>query len=374
TVLLTHYAKRYPEKCAWYHLSDTDNDIMVFARYLRKAVAKIAPDFSPDFSPYLTLDQNEALVRNLALDFAAAFRALGERELCLVLDDFQTVTSDWIFQFLNMLWDSDHGGLRLFLCTKSAPPPFCARYLLERGALVLGADSLAFNLDEIRLLVEEYTVPEQLEAVTKAIQTNMEGWPAGVSFALLYFRQRQTKITERDMDSACQQSYLRDYFMHELFRKLPFELQQFLSCTSVLDYLRPDVCNALAGIDNASGQLSYLERENLFILRLSGGGQIYRYHAMFRNFLVSQLQHDHSLRLLEQAADFYLRTPDKAQAAEYAIACGDGVRLQTALESAGAEALARGQLDTLRRWLEELRAMGTPPTAEILLLTGQYCE
>ena len=59
TVLLTHYAKRYPDKCAWYHLSSTDNDIMVFARYLGKSVAKVFPEFEPDFSPYLALDQNE---------------------------------------------------------------------------------------------------------------------------------------------------------------------------------------------------------------------------------------------------------------------------------------------------------------------------
>lgn len=374
TVLLTHYAKRYPHKCAWYHLSDTDNDIMVFARYLSKSVAKVLPEFAPDFSPYLALDQNEALVRNLALDFAALFRSLGDREICLVLDDFQVIENDWIFQFLNIILDHQPGGLRLFLCMKSAPPAFCARYLMERSALVLGADSLAFNLEEVEQLIGEYTAPENLEAVARAVQTHMEGWPAGVSFAILYFRQRQIPMTEREIEQACQQSFLQDYFMHELFRKLPFELQRFLTSTAVLDYLRPDVCNALAGIDNAAGQLSYLERENLFILRISGSGQLYRCHGLFRNFLLTQLQPAQRKRLLEKASDFYLRTPDKAQAAEYALACGDGERLQNAVETAGRDALAQGRLNTLRRWLEGLVAAGTPPTPDILLLGGQYCE
>ena len=374
TVLLTHYAKRYPEKCAWYHLSETDNDIMVFARYLHKSVAKVAPEFEPDFSPYMALDQNEALVRDLALDFAALFRALEGREVCLVLDDFQVIENDWIFQFLNIILDNQPGGLRLFLCTKSAPPAFCARYLLERSAMVLGADSLAFDLEEVKLLIGEYTVPENLERVAQAVQAHMEGWPAGVSFTVLYFRQRQSKMSEQELDQACQQSYLRDYLMHELFRKLPFELQNFLTSTSVLDYLRPDVCNALTGGDNAAGQLSYLERENLFILHLSGGGHIYRYHTLFRNFLTGQLQPGRRLQLLRRASDFYLHTPDKAQAAEYAIDCADGDRLQSAVETAGREALAQGSLNTLRRWLEELRALGTPPTPEILLLRGQYGE
>ena len=374
TVLLTHYAKRHPDKCAWYHLNDTDNDIMVFARYLSKSVAKVAPEFVPDFTPYLALDQDEALVHNLALDFAALFRSLGEQELCLVLDDFQVIENDWIIQFLNIVLDHQPGGLRLFLCMKSAPPAFCARYLLEGSAMVLGADSLAFNAEEVKCLIGEYTEPENLEQVARTVQTHMEGWPAGVSFAILYFSQRQMRITEKEIEQACHQSYLQDYFMHELFRKLPFELQHFLTSTSVLDYLRPDVCNALAGIDNAAGQLSYLERENLFILRLSGSGHLYRCHGLFRNFLLNQLQPAQRKWLLEKASDFYLRTSDKAQAAEYALACGDGERLQSAVEIAGRDTLAQGRLNTLRRWLEGLSASGTPPTPEILLLRGQYCE
>jgi len=374
TVLLTHFAKRYPDKCAWYHLDRTDNDIMVFVGYLSRSVARVAPEFEVDFSPYLQMEQNEALVRNLALDFAESFRLLGDREICLVLDDFQVVESEWVFLFLNVLWDSDHGELRLFLCTKSAPPAFCAKYLMEQRAVVMGADSLSFNLEEIRLLARDYAAPEQLDAVARAIQTRIEGWPAGVSFALLYFRQQQCRMTEQELEQACQQRYLQDYFMHELFRKLPFELQRFLTCTSVLTYLRPDVCNALVGIDNAAGQLAYLEQENLFILRLSGSGRIYRYHSLFRHFLIGQLPPAQRVHLLEQASDFYLRAPEKAQAAEYAIACGDGDRLQSAVEAAGPEVLARGQLDTLHRWLEELRTLGTEPSPEVLVLEAQYRE
>lgn len=374
TVLLTHFSKRYPDKCAWYHLDRTDNDIMVFVKYLNWSVSRIVPSFEVDFSPYLQLEQNEALVRNLALDFAGAFRALGGQEVCLVLDDFQVLESEWVLLFLSILWESDHGALRLFLCTKSAPPAFCAKYLMEQSAVVLGADLLSFNLEEIRLLAGDYASPEQLDAVARAIQSRIEGWPAGVSFALLYFRQRQCRMTEQDLEEACQQRYLQDYFMHELFRKLPFELQHFLTFTSVLTYLRPDVCNALAGIENAAGQLAYLEQENLFILRLSGSGHIYRYHSLFRNFLIGQLQPEQRTQLLEQASDFYLRAPEKAQAAEYAIACGDGARLQSAVEAAGPETLAQGQLDTLRRWLEALKRLGTPPSPEVLLLEAQYRE
>lgn len=373
TVLLTHYTKRHPEQCVWYHVGESDNDIMVFSRYLWAAVSRAAPELEFDLSPYLTLQQDEELVRNLALDFAVVLRGRKGERLNLILDNFQVIQNEWIFLFLNLLLDSRPRGLRLILATKSAPPAFCARYLLEGSALVLGAESLAFDLEEVEQLIAADTAHDRLAATAQALQNRMEGWPAGLCFTILYARQTRLRVDQLDLDQACQQPYLRDYIMHELFRKLPFDLQQFLVCTSVLEYLRPDVCNALLGIDNAAGQLAYLEQENLFILRLSGG-PIYRYHSLFRDFLDSRLKPGQRAALLAQAADFYLRTPDKAQAAEYAIACGDGERLQRALEDAGREALFRGELSTVRRWLEELRAIGAPLTPEMCLLKGQYLE
>ena len=374
TVLLTHYARRCPEPCAWYHLGESDNDIMVFARYLWTAVSRAAPELEFDLTPYLALDQDEMLVRSLALDFAEMLRGLEGTRLHVILDNVQVIQNEWVFLFLTLLLDSRPQGLRLLLGTKSAPPPFCARYLLEGAAQILEAESLAFTLEEVERLIEPDTDPRQLSATAQALQARMEGWPAGLSFTMLYARQRRLSVDQLDMEQACQPPYLRDYLMHELYRKLPFDLQQFLVRTSVLEYLRPDVCNALTGADNAAGQLAYLEQENLFILRLSGGGAMYRYHALFRDFLLSQLQPGQRAELLAGAADFYLRTPDKAQAAEYAIACGDGERLQSALEDAGREALFRGELSTVRRWLEELKTMDAPLTPETDLLRAQYRE
>lgn len=374
TVLLTHYAKRHPEECAWYHLNEPDNDIMVFVQYLRESIIRVAPEFAMDISRYIALDQNEGMVHSLAAEFAREMRELGDLRLTVVLDDFQVISNDWVLQFIRILLDSGWPGLRLILCMKSAPPAFCARYLMEGNALVLGADSLAFNQDEIKTLITDQCSAAVLDEVSATVLKRTEGWPAGISFVMLYFRQWQREMTVQEVDQACRQSYLRDYFIHEMFRKLPYELQQFLVNTSVLDYLRPDVCNMMLGIDNAESQLAYLEQENLFILHLSGDGRIYRYHALFRNFLRSQLKEGQRRQLLGNAADFYLRTPDKAQAAEYAIACEDGERLLSAVESAGFDVLKKGHLNTLGRWMERLEAFGTPPTPEILLLQGLYNE
>ena len=374
TVLLTHYARRHPDECAWYHLNEMDNDIMVFVQYLRESIVRVAPEFAMDVSRYIPLDQDDSMVHSLAGEFARELRELGDIRLTMVLDDFQVIHNEWIFRFIQTVLDSGWPGLRLILCMKSAPPAFCARYLMEGNALVLGADSLAFHQDEIKTLIQDQCGAAALDEVSGTVLKRTEGWPAGISFVLLYFRQWQREITVQEVDQACRQSYLRDYFIHEMFRKLPYDLQQFLVNTSVLDYLRPDVCNMMLEIDNAESQLAYLEQENLFILHLSGDGHIYRYHALFRNFLHSQLKEGQRKQLLGRAADFYLRTPDKEQAAEYAIACEDGERLLSAVESAGFDMLRKGRLNTLGRWMERLEAFGTSPTPELLLLQGLYSE
>ncbi len=380
TVLLAQFARLHPGGCAWYHLNETDNDLMSFAQYLSESIAKAVPEFGINFDAHLTLEYGETpehdwiMVQGLAAEFCQQLRLLQGRELWAVLDDFHVITNEHIIQFLQLLLDNQPGELWLILCMKSVPPSFCARYLLERKAVLVGAEQLAFQEEETRKLIEDYAQPRNLDRVAAAVQKYTEGWPAGISFTMLYFSQRQYTMSEEDVEHVCQQSYLQDYFLHELYRKLPYELQHFLTATSVLVYLRPNVCNALAGVDNAASQLSWLSKENMFVLRLPGSDQIYRYHNLFKNFLLGQLPSSRRRRLLEQASDFYLRTTDRALAVEYAIECGDPERLQNALEAAGSDALEKGQVDTVGRWLEEHQAAGISSSPEILLLEGQYHE
>jgi DNA-binding SARP family transcriptional activator len=98
--------------------------------------------------------------------------------------------------------------------------------------------------------------------------------------------------------------------MHELFQRLPQAIQTFLIGTSILEFLSVELCDSVLGVGDAHdahgfgggydardardgsggydtrGALDYLERENLFIHRVGQSERLYRYHNMFKEFLM----------------------------------------------------------------------------------------
>lgn len=372
TVLLTHYVHRAKSPCAWYHLAEPDNDRMVFMHCLRRSVQQAAPEFSFDEERYAAMEQDEGWLAAITYAFVEAFEALDGARLSIVLDDFQAVTSPMIYTILQTLLDSLPNGVRILIATKSAVPAFCARYILQGDALVLGQTELSFTDEEARAAIEPVANGADIDHLVESVMHSMEGWPAGIRFAILYLRQLQSAVSEPDYTALYNRNLVHDYIMHELFRKMPYELQQFLSMTSALDALSVNVCNAVMQRNDAQGTLAYLERENLFIIHTGDSDQHFRYHMIFREFLSQQLHPEVKLQVLERAARFYLKTSDKEQAVEYAIACDDSALVQFAMEAVGMFMLEQGKLETLSRWIDYLYSRSAQFTARIHLILGCY--
>lgn len=85
----------------------------------------------------------------------------------------------------------------------------------------------------------------------------------------------------------------------------------------MLYYLDSRICNAVAQIKNASGQLRYLVQENMFVQRTEGNFEVYRYHSMFRDFLMSQLTQEEQSELCGRAAACYLGNGQPQQALDW---------------------------------------------------------
>ena len=69
TILLAHYAEKTEESYAWYHLSDTDNDIAVFLQYISAAMKRSVAGFGFDSDAYAPLPQCRETLEGMAYDF-----------------------------------------------------------------------------------------------------------------------------------------------------------------------------------------------------------------------------------------------------------------------------------------------------------------
>jgi LuxR family transcriptional regulator, maltose regulon positive regulatory protein len=162
----------------------------------------------------------------------------------------------------------------------------------------------------------------------------------------------------------------------EALAQQPKAMQRFLRRTAVLDQLCGPLCEAVLGPSAAAVLLRRAEASGLFLIPLDHRREWYRYHDLFREFLLGELRRTEPgiiTTLHRRAADWYEASGSPARALEHLLCTADWdrtVRLATALAKPTYDA---GKLPTMNRWL---RVIGDesieryPPLAVISAWAG----
>jgi LuxR family transcriptional regulator, maltose regulon positive regulatory protein len=109
-----------------------------------------------------------------------------------------------------------------------------------------------------------------------------EGWPVGLCLAALIERESHGWAQAVAGDDR----YVADYLYRETLIRQPEAVQRFLRRTAVLDQLSGPFCEAVLGSPAAALQLRSIEAHGLFLTPLDRRRQWYRYHGLFREFLL----------------------------------------------------------------------------------------
>ncbi len=375
TVLLTHFGENTAQVCAWNNMNISDNDSIIFMQYLSASLNKVLPAFDFDVRTYTASFQAEEILDTALEEFVSRLNeALSTvpYNINLILDDFQAIDNESVFYIIQVLIARSAKNLRILIATKSAVPPFCFRYILEGTADIIKQSDLSFTFEEICSLFRILLQEETNDSLVKTIWHKSEGWPAGVMFAYLHLKQQEGWPANQNSIWTCQKTALDTYFMHELFKKIPYDIQTFLINTSLLEFLNKELCNSVLHIENSQSMLLYLERENLFTSRVGQTDGCFRYHSLFKEFLESMAQPEKRQEILTRAAEFYLKTPEKEAAVEYAMSAGNWDLMQFALETVGNDFTNQGKLAPLSRWLSVLEENQIKLSAKNTLLAGSY--
>lgn len=368
TQVLANYVSRFGGKCAWYNLSETDNDFMSFVRNFSKSVMTAAGTAGEAFQADVSLQEDfDILVEKLVLWLDDQID-----ELNVVLDDFQEITNGDILNLVDVLIETMSEKIRFFIVVKRSLPLFLEECVAAGTAVCIGSEELKFQQSEIEILLDCFVVPEDRQKASELIWTTTEGWPVGVAQIMIQLRRQRKAVTLEPVKIICDKLEVTDYFMTQVYQMLPFDIQTFLKKTAVLDYMTPAVCNQIMGIYNSDGMLRYLVSEKLFVQSLGEGIGLYRYHSIFQRFLISQNTEQQRLDSLKQAAYYYLKKGDKIQAAEYARRAGAADIVMAVIEAYGEEMLKERLYETLRRWFEFLDTEHAALTAKAQLVFGKY--
>ncbi len=303
TTLLAQLAEATDQPLAWCQLDAGDSDPVVFLSAFIESLRHTRN--APDSEACARMGRAAlALLSNMEADLSITPRRVltvlinelleqVERSWLVVLEDYHEIANPAVHELLILLLENAPPGLTLIISTRADPPLPLAR-LRARGLLAeFRAEDLRFSEEEVRAWVRT-RLPEATPEDIRALEDKTEGWAAGLQLVLAALAGRNPESRSRLIEGIQgSHRYLFDYLISEAFQRQPPATQRFLLVTSVLNQMDAAACAALPGIEHPQAMLAELERKNLFVSSLDEAHRWYRYHQLFREFLLDALRRDH---------------------------------------------------------------------------------
>jgi len=336
TTLLSQWAERSGQPFAWVSIDEHDNDPKVLLSYVAEALDRVQPVGERVFEALAS--PVSSVPGSVVPRLGSAFWSMTE-PLVLVLDDVHLLHQTECRDALSVLADHVPGGSRLVLAGRNEPPLRIARLRAEGRISEIGPGDLSLTREEAISLWHAAGVTLGQDDLT-ALHQRTEGWPAAISFG------GDDRLVSQYMEA-------------EFLARVSHRHRVFLTRTAVLDRMCGPLCEAVLELPGSAATLAELSRSNLLLVPLDRRRMWYRYHHLFRDMLLADLERlEPGLVpvLRRRAAQWCLRHGRTEEALEYFMAAGDvdaaaGLRGELAKErgpgASGAPSLTAAELRVL---------------------------
>jgi ATP/maltotriose-dependent transcriptional regulator MalT len=346
----------------YYRLNDADADVPQFVSYLTAGICRYEPEFGTKIKSFLG-DRHAAgslSGGSLVEIFLHEVSRLPARERWIVLDDYQQVDrSPWVPSIVASLVQTMPTGTRLAIATRSVPELPLSRWRVQGDLIELGLIELAFTWPETQQLFLEATGARMDQVPLKTVYSRTRGWAAGLALACQIAATHSPEETVRIIEGyQGKGSPIYDYLAEEVYRSQPPAMRSFLRRSSVLKYLSANACDEILGTQDSGTILEDLHRIGLFLLPVEGRGRLFKYHQLFRDFLLSKLQEEEAQEtisnLRRRAATSLEAVRDWNEAVLQYAAAGDFPSAARLVMRMGEDTIESGRVQRVSRWLREL--------------------
>ena len=285
TTLLAQWAERNGQAFAWVSVDEADNDPKVLLSYVAAALDRVQPVGERVFEALAS--PVSSVPGSVVPRLGSAFWSMTT-PVALVLDDVHLLRNQECRSALSVLADHVPGGSRLVLAGRDEPPLRIARLRAEDRLLEIGSGDLALSRQEAAALLRAAAVTLGGDDVA-ALHRRTEGWPAGLYLAALYLREGGpvgTAAVSFGGDDRLVSQYMEAEFLARISRRH----RAFLTRTAVLERMCGSLCEAVLELPHTAAVLSELARSNLLLVPLDRRGKWYRYHHLFRDMLLAELE------------------------------------------------------------------------------------
>jgi LuxR family maltose regulon positive regulatory protein len=352
TTLLAQWAARDGQAFAWVSLDDRDNDPKVLLSYVAAALDSVQPVGDQVFE---ALASNTSSVPGTVVPrLGSAFWSMTA-PVVLVLDDAHLLWNAECRDALSVLADHVPPGSRLVLAGRDTPPLRIARLRVEGRILEIGPAELSLSRQEAASLLHAADVPLGDDDVA-ALHQRTEGWAAGLYLAALYLREGGSVQGAEDAFGG-DDRLVSQYMESEFLGRISARHREFLTRTAVLNRMCGPLCEAVLDQPGSAAELAELVRSNLLLVPLDRRGFWFRYHHLFRDMLLAELERlepDLLPVLRRRAAAWCEANGRPEEALEYAMAAGDVDAAARLTQSLWVPTDRQGRFVTLQRWFRWL--------------------
>ncbi|MGB6615447.1 MAG: hypothetical protein WBE95_15305, partial [Trebonia sp.] len=352
TTLLAQWAARDGEAFAWVSLDDRDNDPKVLLSYVAAALDSVQPVGDQVFE---ALASNTSSVPGTVVPrLGSAFWSMTA-PVVLVLDDAHLLWNTECRDALSVLADHVPPGSRLILAGRDTPPLRIARLRVEGRILEIGPAELSLSRQEAASLLHAADVPLGDDDVA-ALHQRTEGWAAGLYLAALYLREGGSVQGAEDAFGG-DDRLVSQYMESEFLGRISARHREFLTRTAVLNRMCGPLCEAVLDQPGSAAELAELVRSNLLLVPLDRRGFWFRYHHLFRDMLLAELERLEPglLPVLRRRAAAWCEANGlPEEALEYAMAAGDVDAAARLAQSLWLPTDRQGRFVTLQRWFRWL--------------------
>ena len=363
TTLLAEWAASEDRPVGWVSLDRFDDDPAALLFVMAAAFVALWPT-----DDGLLADMRgvgTSVLGRAAPRLASAFRSSPD-PFVLMVDDLHEVQTQESHDALGMVM-AGMPDRSQFVVASRHEQPHLARTRTSGEALEIEAADLALDADGAQQIFSAADVDLTPE-MAHTVMERTEGWPVGVYLAATIARHSDTAVAISGDDR-----FVADYLYQESFTRQPVAIQHFLRRTSVLDHLSGSLCDAVLGGSSAQVRLRDLEASNQFLVPLDRRREWYRYHALYREFLASELRRvepELIPKLHLRAADWYEANGFPDIAVEHLLNTDERDRCVQLVTQLVLPTYQGGQLSVVKRWLNELGDAAIESYPPLAVLAG----
>lgn len=305
TTLISQWLHLHPHTFAWLTLGTEHNQPGRFWEYVITALHQVQPEIDVTAIEHAARQTDADLVPVLVkllndLDRLSVDNRTRE-PMTLVWDDFHLVKDPHVLHLCNLLLDHLPSSLRIVVTAREAPLLALGRRRANGQLLQLGIDDLRFSEEESQRFFQHtmaLTLPPQL---TASLCGQTEGWIAGLQLAALSLAALPLQRKPALPPGEAVNRHIADYLLEEVFVGLSANVRTFLLHAAIPRRFCAALMNTMLACTGMQEMLVTLDNNHLFLVALDNHRTWFRFHDLFRQFLLQRLSLDNTVDIATSA-------------------------------------------------------------------------